>query len=480
MNLCKIIAMLLILLLLVLFLTFLFIHLFGFLPILPPDGNPTMDKPTNIHLTYQNDPAYNITVIWQTDTSTTGDIVLYDTVPRGGNSSLYSYSANGSHHTYTGLSGYIHEVELTNLNANTTYYFICGGPGNYSAERSFKTAPNSTSDFQFVAGGDSRSDPAMRVLVSQAMSHTNPSFVMHCGDLVSDGRIQSLWDTWFTDVNDNWIGDDGLTIPVIPSLGNHEQNATNYYEQFALPGNEQWYYIDWGPTLRIIVLNSESQISEQAVWLENVLNSTSQDAWKIVMFHRNVYFSGWHDNNTDIQQYWVPLFDEYHVDIVIQGHTHHYHRTLPMYNNTVASSYQNDTMYLTSGAWGAPLHPYENQSYSAYGNSTYHFTLINVFKNDTLHLEAKDIDGYTFDQVWLNKTVQNSKSSNETDLKTMNENPSQNTFLATNHLIPLLETPLEPLLSQKSYTRTILDFSAPNIFRTYPSFVSFEKSLQKK
>jgi predicted phosphodiesterase len=255
-----------------------------------------------------------------------------------------------------------------------------------------------------VAGGDSRTNTADRNLVSKAMRQTNPSFVMHDGDMVENGWIQSQWDSWFSDVNDNWISDDGLTIPIIPCLGNHESNSTNYYEQFALSGNEQWYYLDWGPNLRIIVLNSEaySQISDQAEWLDNVLASTPSNVWKIVMFHRNVYYSGGHSNATDLQP-WVQLFDKYHVDIVIQGHTHHYHRTHPMRDNSIVGSYNEGTLYLTTGRWGAPPHNYDPQPYSAYGNTSLHFTLISVFQNGSLYLEAKDINGYTFDHVLLTK-----------------------------------------------------------------------------
>jgi len=367
--------------------------------------------PKHIHLTYQNDPSSTITVTWQTNSSTTGDVVLYDLISRGGDPSLYQNQALGSNHTYDGASGYIHDVELTGLVPDSTYFFICGGSGNYSEERSFKTAPNLPSDFNFVVGGDSRHYPDDRAAVSQAMSHTNPSFVVHSGDMVDSGEFQSYWDTWFTDVNDNWIGDNGLTIPIIPCLGNHENNSTNYYEQFALPNNEQWYYYDWGPSLRIIVLNSESLSSQIAIdqvnWLESVLDATPWYMWKIVVLHRNVYYSGGHDNATDIIQSWVPVFDKYRVDIVFQGHTHLYHRTKPMKNNTCVSSYDKGTMYVTSAGWGAPPYEYFEQPYSAYGNTILHFNLLSVYKNGTLHLEAKDINGSTFDEVMLNKDVRN-------------------------------------------------------------------------
>jgi predicted phosphodiesterase len=369
------------------------------------------DLPKHIHLTFQNSPSSTITVTWQTDASTTGDVVLYDLISRGGDSSLYQNQEIGSTHTYDGASGFIHDVELTGLVPDSIYFFICGGPENYSEERSFKTAPNILSDFKFVVGGDSRSFPDDRTVVSQAMSPTNPSFVLHNGDMVVSGEFQSYWDTWFTDVNDNWVGDNGLTIPIIPSLGNHENNSTNYYEQFALPNNEQWYYYDWGPSLRIIVLNSESFLSQitvdQVNWLEKVLDTTPWYMWKIVVFHRNVYYSGGHQNATDIIQSWVPVFDKYHVDIVFQGHSHLYHRTKPMKNNTSVSSHDEGTMYVTSAGWGAPSYTFFEQSYSASGNNTLHFTLINVYKNGTLHLEAKDVTGYTFDEVRLNKDVLN-------------------------------------------------------------------------
>jgi hypothetical protein len=182
-------------------------------------------------------------------------------------------------------------------------------------------------------------------------------------------------------------------------------NSTNYYEQFALPGNEQWYYYDWGSTLRIVVLNSEalpSQISgDEVSWLEGVLSSTPSYMWKIVMFHRNVYYSGGHSSAADLQQYWVPIFDRYHVDIVVQGHTHNYLRTKPMNDSAPVFSYRVGSMYVTAGGWGAPIHSYVPEPCSAYGSDVYHFVLAYVYKNGSLHLEAKDVNGVTFDSAWL-------------------------------------------------------------------------------
>jgi hypothetical protein len=263
--------------------------------------------------------------------------------------------------------------------------------------------------------------------------------------MVADGTNQGEWNGWFADLDANWTGDNGLTIPVIPCLGNHEANSTNYYGQFALPGNEQWYYYDWGPTLRIVVLNSEalsSQISgEEVNWLEGVLSSTPNYMWKIVMFHRNVYYSGGHPNATDLQQYWVPIFDRYHVDVVVQGHTHNYQRTKPMNDNALVFSYRVGTMYVTAGGWGAPINSYVPQPYSAYGSDANHFVLANVCKNGSLQLEAKDVNGITFDSAWLHSSLKYWDFQNGMYVRVRDSNLTQSPLLTDDNLTLKVSAP---------------------------------------
>jgi hypothetical protein len=319
----------------------------------------------------------------------------------------------GNNFTYTDASGYIHVAELTNLISDTTYYFICGGPiGNYSNERSFRTAPSVSSDVTFVVGGDSRTNEIERETVSQAMAKFNPAFVIHSGDMVENGRYQSLWESWFTDVHTHWIGNNGLTIPIFPTMGNHEQTNyidTKYYVQFALPGNEMWFSYDWGPDIHIIELNSETAISgSQTSWLENDLINHSQFKWKFVNFHHPPFpVSRIPDDITnDIRTYWVPLFDKYHVDIVFSGHDHAYLRSVPINwtaSQTQAQPYENATIYVIAGGWGAPLYALYTNWYDAYTAKMYHFCVVDVFKNGSLHFQTKDDQGNTFDEAWIIK-----------------------------------------------------------------------------
>jgi len=368
------------------------------------------DLPVHIHLTWQNDTGTTITVTWQTSTNTSGDVVKYDNESRSGNPILYRYNATGINYNYTGASGYVHDVELTGLTPDTVYYFICGGDtGGWSSERAFRTAPSVSSDVRFVAGGDSRTNVAEREKISQAMAEFNPAFVMHSGDMVYDGRVQSQWDSWFSDVDSHWIGENNLTIPIIPAIGNHENNAVNYYKQFALPDNEMWYSYDWGPDIHIICLSTETTTSgAQKDWLENDLATHTDYTWKIVMFHQPPIPGSRTTGHSGARTDWVPLFDKYHVDIVINGHDHIYLRTMPINltaSQSQAQSYENGTMYIISGGWGAPLYTPGEHWYDAYVErpSIYHFCLMDIFKNGSMHLQAKDNQGNTFDEVWIIK-----------------------------------------------------------------------------
>jgi hypothetical protein len=376
------------------------------------------DTPTCIHLTWnenEDNTAYTIVVTWKTATSTSGDNVKYDTVSRGGNPTSYTYSAVGSHHTYSGAGGYFHDVELTGLSENTVYYFICGGDNGWSGERSFRTALDQPKAFRFVAGGDSRSGssawPGSRDNVSRAMAKFNPSFVLFEGDFVYSGTSQSEWDNWFAAAQLYWVDNDNLTIPIIPCLGNHDvsgDGGTAYFGQLSLPGNEEWYSYDWGPNLHITVLDTETSVSgAQRDWLAADLAAHENYLWKVVIFHRPPFSGGPDGIDSDVRTYWCPLFDEYHVDLVISGHNHLYERTYPINytisENTPMPSPENATVYIVSGGWGAPLYT-GSDSWAAVGPiSTYNFVVIDVFENKTLRLNAVDANGSVIDTFTIYK-----------------------------------------------------------------------------
>jgi len=370
------------------------------------------DPPHHIHLTWQRDDlAHAMTVTWQSLEEGSGSTVLYDTEPRGGDPGLYAYSAEGVAQTYSGASGFVHDVELAGLEPETIYYLICGGEGGWSGELAFETAPLGRRDLRFVVGGDSRSNPDDRDAVSAAMREVSPSFVLFSGDLVNDGAIQEQWDGFFEHMDEYWTGEDGLTIPIVPANGNHDKGTVNYFGQFALPGNEEWFSFDYGPDLHIIVLNSEASLEgldAQTEWLKEDLEKHADYPWKVVLLHRNILPS-YHDWWLTGINRWVPIWDTNGVDLVVTGHSHNYLRSNPV-NLTESMeeaqpSFDEGVMYLSSGGWGAPLYETKEGWWVAYTDSLLHFTQIDLYANGTLHIQAKGVDGETFDEARIHKEV---------------------------------------------------------------------------
>jgi hypothetical protein len=371
------------------------------------------DRPTEIHLTWDhNNMAHTIVITWTTRSADAGDTVGYDTISRGGEMLDYPYTITGNHYANPDEDEYIHFAELTNLTPETVYYFICGGAnGGYSVERKFQTAPDHSTNVTFVAGGDSRTDPQMRDIISREMATFNPSFVVYTGDAVDNGTSEAEWDNWFTGMDKYWVtGGTNLTIPIIPALGNHEQNATLFYDQYGLPGNHRWFSLDWGPDLHLIVLDSYSNTSgEERDWLENDLATHTNSSWTMVFFHQPAFSGGAeHGSTLEVQENWVPLFDQYQVDLVINSHDHDYERTYPINfsvsrKDPVFAPYHG-TVYVVSGGWGAPLYEGNAGWWTAYGPvSVYHFVLIDADTKGTLRLRAIDLEGHIFDEVVIQK-----------------------------------------------------------------------------
>ena len=400
------------------------------------------DPPRGIHLTWaRNDTAHTIVVSWKTSSAEAGDVVLYDTVSRGGNPDLYRFRAEGRHETYAGANGYFHHVELTGLEPDTRYYFICGGEqGGWSVERSFRTAPVKRKSFRFVVGGDCRRAgdydygsaidippfPEIRNRISKLMASFNPSFVIFVGDFVRDGFSQEQWDNWFEMVEWYWVDSEGVSIPIVPVIGNHEigvwpqvqrtkDDARNYYGQFCLPEPESWYSLDWGPDLHITVLNCQETFEvlkgEEKEWLWKDLKANADKLWKVVAYH---YPSFTEKSSAAAfpSEAWVKdgVFDIFHVDLVFNGHSHNYDRSEPINwlnpENERITSPDKGTIYIVTGGWGAPLTGGSAYWYMAHGPEfRYHFVVVDVYENGTLRVRAVDVDGNVFDEFSLHKQV---------------------------------------------------------------------------
>lgn len=125
--------------------------------------------------------------------------------------------------------------------------------------------------------------------------------------------------------------------------GNHEGLSAGYYDQFALPGNEDrthhehWHAAPWGP-LRIIALNdvtvpSEAITGTQREFLDATLRAVDRQhiPWVLTMHHQPMHSDAeGHEPDLLTRRAWGPLLDRYRVDVDLSGHVHNYESSLPL------------------------------------------------------------------------------------------------------------------------------------------------------
>ncbi|MCD6573690.1 MAG: metallophosphoesterase, partial [Thermoplasmata archaeon] len=323
----------------------------------------------------QNVSNDSITIVWETDVATSINYVEY-------------WNDEQKYVAYDNTTSIHHEITISP--SFSSGYYRVSSDGVKSKEYRFKLARYcyETGKFRCIIYGDSRGkwdNWKHAKEVASAINMEKPDIVIHCGDLVEDGRETEQWDEWL-----DFMMPLMQNATLFTALGNHERNASRYYEIFALPNNEMWYSFYYGPCHFIILDNYApwDETSSQYKWLERELAKPA--TFKIVCFHEPIYCSGGHSPRKDIRKVWEPLFIKYDVDIVFQSHNHYYQRTNPI----------DGIIYVVSGGGGAPLYdpgfaPYINKSVKAY-----HYCILDVnLSNMEMNFYAKDVDGNIIDNL---------------------------------------------------------------------------------
>jgi len=295
-----------------------------------------------------------------------------------------------------------HFLTLSGLQPNSHYYYRVLNDGNVIAEGdTFRTAkPDSVDKVSLVIWGDSGTADAPQYGIAALLEQQAVDFCLHVGDVSQS--IGSEYDNIFFQPYKNIV----KSRCIFTSIGNHDtyfNNAATYLDDFYLPHNnpdstERYYSFNWG-NVHCIALNSTEDISptsKQYAWLVSDLNSDlrKKTTWTFVYFHYPPYSQGWDTWAGDeaTRQYWVPLFEQYKVDMVFNGHTHDYER-----------GYLNGVYYIITGGGGGGMdvwgRDYPHIDITIFNH---HFTRLDV-DGDKLLLSAIDINNVLIDSLTIRK-----------------------------------------------------------------------------
>lgn len=254
-----------------------------------------------------------------------------------------------------------HEVAVTGLTPNTTYYYAVGDstgtllydsvgffPGQKAGEDSehyFTTSPNhgTAKPTSIWVLGDAGKKDANQRAVRDAFYTYNGGFhtdlILTLGDnAYEDGSDADYQLAWFEDMYEQTL----INTFLWNSPGNHDMFSADsetetgpYYDIFNMPrnaeaggvasGTEAYYSFDYA-NIHFISLNTED-ISHQPTspmlsWMQNDIAATTQE-WVIAFFHKPPFYS-----MDAFRQNFLPVLESYGVDLVMYGHNHIYNRSV--------------------------------------------------------------------------------------------------------------------------------------------------------
>jgi hypothetical protein len=362
------------------------------------------DRPDTLFLTWQRDPTTTMTVQWIGKERAPEDAAVAFAVR--GQDVWQSVIPRQRPYPMTDLR--VFRAELTGLTPGTEYQFRLGGRAPIWRCRTMPA--KATDTFSFISGGDCGVD-AHAVANNIIAAKQDPMFALIGGDLGYDNGTSAATSLQFMrNYSKHMVDSQGRLIPLVVCIGNHEvrggygkprQDAPFYFALHdGLFAERSYATLDFGDYLSLVLLDTGHVApigGEQADWLDKSLAARTDRPHLFVVNHVPAYPSyrpfvgkdGSAGTGRENRTHWVPLFEKYHVDLVLEHHDHTFKRTHPLKGGLVDP---NGILYLGDGSWGRLRVPKasEERPYLATVNGSYHLTLHRLEGDRRFHMALEE------------------------------------------------------------------------------------------
>ncbi len=322
-------------------------------------------------------------------------------------------------------------VTVTGLQPNTTYYYTVEKSGAETEVQTYTTGDFESAQILYVGDpqiGASKGQPqnGEELVADSGAANTaarndgfawdrtldiaveqNPGldFVISAGDQVNKtGQAKE-------EEYAGYLAPDALaSLPVATTIGNHDSLNPDYMYHFYNPNQTGYgeteaggdYYYSYGSGLFIVLNTNNYNVAEHEQAIREAVASDPDATFRIVTIHQDIYGSGLDHSDTDgmiLRTQLTPIFDEYDIDVVLQGHDHTYSRTKLLYGdgqthgtyefrlNEDGSDYDWDNAYNTQTDEQIPLYPEEGDTAGQAAHD--------AFQADNNCYTIEDIEGNT-------------------------------------------------------------------------------------
>jgi 3',5'-cyclic AMP phosphodiesterase CpdA len=328
-----------------------------------------------LHLQFGKNAGTEVVVSWHSTDAVSNPRVLLGT-PTSGFGSTVPAQTRTYRDAKSNNEVRVNHARLTGLTPDTDYVYAAVHDGAAPEPGTVRTGPVGRKPFSFTSFGDQGTPTLGRLVdgryvndnlgspaagdIPAAIERVGPLFNLVNGDLSYANLAQDRIRTWA-----DWFDNNSRSArfrPWMPAPGNHENELGNgpigygaYQTFFAVPDSGAtpelrglWYSFTAGSVRVVIVANDDVVYQdggnfyvrgysggEQKRWLAGELADARRDPgidWVVVCMHQTAISTADRTNGADlgIRQEWLPLFDQYRVDLVVCGHEHHYERSQPV------------------------------------------------------------------------------------------------------------------------------------------------------
>jgi len=268
------------------------------------------------------------------------------------------------------------KVTVTGLEENKTYYYTCVSGDTKSEVYSFSTDDDTFSALYMsdIHVYDNPEDEeslkntsiAFADLLGKATAKSPLNLILAGGDMATEGQRVEYEGLTFSKASRE------LTFATI--MGNHDRHSFDYKYFSNLP-NEMYgpmssyqsgnYYFEKGGVLFICLDTNNASAQAHRATVKEAVKTHPDAKWRIVMMHHDLYGGSIPHRETEcnlLRILFSPLFDEFHIDLVLMGHSHHYSVSDVLYDGESVETIENGktvnnakgTVYFVSTSIGRP------------------------------------------------------------------------------------------------------------------------------
>ncbi len=247
------------------------------------------------------------------------------------------------------------KVTVTGLEENKTYYYTCVSGEEKSTVYSFETEDDTFSAL-YMSDIHVYDDPedeeslkntsfAFATLLEKAKTKSDINMILAGGDMATEGLRVEYEGLTFSEASRE------LTFASV--MGNHDRHSFDY-KYFKNFPNEMFgpmagyqsgnYYFEKGGVLFLVVDTNNASATAHRDMIKEAVEAYPDAKWRIVMMHHDLYGGSIAHRESEcklLRILFSPIFDEFNIDLVLMGHSHHYSISDVIYNGESVEKIEN-------------------------------------------------------------------------------------------------------------------------------------------